>query len=168
MAFTVQGQPNVTVFVSSLGGYEEARQKTVRQFRDMGIKINVASMTHELVERLAAEGFTALPVIKLEREGESWQDTSRIASPPTSPSSVSPICGSTPPVVPSWVSGADDQTPSPRSPHRLRAAIAVYIAARPRGSKATVLCGFAKFNRMIPSFEIVQRVFEEARRRRAS
>jgi hypothetical protein len=71
MAFTIQGQPNVTVYVSSFGGYEETCQNTVRKFRDKGIKINVTSMTHDLVKSLSAEGSTDLPVVKLEREGKS-------------------------------------------------------------------------------------------------
>jgi hypothetical protein len=31
-------------------------------------------MTIDLVENLTAEGFTELPVVKLEREGDSWQE----------------------------------------------------------------------------------------------
>jgi hypothetical protein len=31
-------------------------------------------MTHDLVNSLTADGFTDLPVVKLEREGDSWQE----------------------------------------------------------------------------------------------
>jgi hypothetical protein len=56
----------------------------------------------------------------------------------------------------------------PLDPHAaLRAAIAVCIGARPQESKATVLCGFAKSNRMITSLDIVQRVFDEVWAKRA-
>ena len=49
----------------------------------------------------------------------------------------------------------------------LKAQLAVYIASRPGETKATVLCGFAKSNRMIASYDTIVRVFEGVWSRRA-
>jgi hypothetical protein len=50
----------------------------------------------------------------------------------------------------------------PLDPHAaLKTQIAVYIAGRPTETKATVLCGFAKANRMIASYDVIQRLFDE-------
>lgn len=47
-------------------------------------------------------------------------------------------------------------------PHAaLRTSLAVYIAARPTETKATILCGFAKSNRHLAEYPVIARVFEE-------
>lgn len=64
---------NVTVFYLNIEACGKACAETLSAFSDRGIRINPVHATSSILKELIAEGFTDLPVVKLAREGESWQ-----------------------------------------------------------------------------------------------
>lgn len=66
-------ETNVTIWVFHDEEHEAACRATVAAFREKVGRLDIRTINLEAAKQLMAEGFTDLPVVKLAREGESWQ-----------------------------------------------------------------------------------------------
>lgn len=64
---------NVTIYTFWDDQHKAACEATVAAFGTKGCALDVMTVSLDDCKRLMAEGFKDLPVLKLEREGESWE-----------------------------------------------------------------------------------------------
>jgi len=64
---------NVTVIILDSDEWKEACSQTLAAFEERGIRVSVVPATVKILKELSSEGYSALPVVKLARENDSWQ-----------------------------------------------------------------------------------------------
>ncbi len=66
-------EANVTIYVFNDPACEAACNATLAAFRAKGCALDVRHTNIDVLRDLMGQGFTVLPVVRLAREGESWQ-----------------------------------------------------------------------------------------------